>query len=159
MILDIFILRKGDEMAQSCPLAFRHIDGTITRLNAVSVILLLSLFVFTPNPLILVLLGLDFMIRLFGNKRYSPIFQISRVMKKLFGLKTEMVDAGAKRLAAYFGLFFVFAALASALAGLTVVTYAVIAVFMFCLSLELLFGYCIACKIYFIYHKFFPERA
>ena len=145
-------------MAQSCPLAFRQIDGTIARLNALSVFLLLALFVFTTNPLILLFLGLDFMIRLYGNKKLSPIFQVSKGLKRLFGFKAEMVDAGAKRLAAHFGLFFVFLSLGADLAGLNVLMYSAVTVFMFCLSLELVFGYCIGCKIYFIYRRFVPER-
>jgi hypothetical protein len=145
-------------MAQSCPLAFRQIDGTVARLNALSVFLLLSLFVFVSHPLVLLFLGLDFMIRLYGNKSLSPIFQVSKTLKKMFGFKSEMVDAGAKRLAAHFGLFFVFISLAANLAGLSVMMYSAVAVFMFCLSLELLFGYCIGCKIYFIYRRFVPER-
>lgn len=145
-------------MAQSCPLAYRQIDGTITRLNALSIFLLLSLFVYFTNPLILLFLGLDYMMRLYGNKRFSPVNQLSYVLKRLFGIKAEMVDAGAKRLAAHFGLFFVFFALGAELAGLTVVMYAAVAVFLLCLSLELLFAYCIGCKIYFIYRKFVPEK-
>ena len=84
-------------MAQSCPLAFRQIDGTIARLNALSVFLLLSLFVFVPNPLILFFLGVDFMIRLYGQKGFGPIFQISKALKKIFGFKEAMGDAGGKR--------------------------------------------------------------
>ncbi|WP_345977776.1 DUF4395 domain-containing protein [Sulfurimonas sp. HSL3-7] len=145
-------------MPQSCPLAFRQIDGTIARINAMSVFLLSLLSVFIPEPLILLVLGFDFMIRLYGNRRFSPVFQVSTLLQRVLGLKSEMVDAGAKRLASHFGLFFVFAALVSHLAGLTEVMYAIVAVFLFCLSLELLFGYCIGCKIYFIYRKFVPER-
>lgn len=145
-------------MAQSCPLAYRQIDGTITRLNALSIFILLTLFVYFLHPLILLFLGFDYMIRLYGNKSYSPIYLLSFALQKLFGLKAEMVDAGAKRLAGHFGLFFVFLALAADLAGLTVVMYAAVAVFIFCLSLELLFAYCIGCKIYFIYRKFVPEQ-
>ncbi len=145
-------------MAQSCPLAFRQIDGTIARFNALSVFLLLSLFVFSTNSLILLFLGIDFMIRLYGQKNLSPIFQLSKGLKKLFGVRSEMVDAGAKRLAAHFGLFFVLLSLAASLADLHVLMYSAVAVFLFCLSLELLFGYCIGCKIYFIYRRFVPER-
>ena len=145
-------------MAQSCPLAFRQIDGSIARLNALSVFLLLSLFVFDTNPLILLFLGVDFTIRLYGNKSLSPVFQISKGIKKLFSLRSEMVDAGAKRLAAHFGLFFVLLSLGTNLAGLSLLMYSVVGVFLFCLSLELLFGYCIGCKIYFIYRNFFPEQ-
>ena len=145
-------------MAQSCPLAFRQIDGTIARLNAFSVFLLLTLFIVVPNPFILLFLGADYMVRLYGNKNFSPVFQVSRIIQKIFHFRAEMTDAGAKRLAAHFGLLFVFISLAANLAGLTVVMYAATVVFMFCLALELLFSYCIGCKIYFIYRKFIPEE-
>lgn len=98
------------------------------------------------------------MIRLYGNKSLSPIFQLSKALKKLFKLPSEMVDAGAKRLAAHFGLFFVALSLAASLSGMTALMYVAVGIFMFCLSLELLFAYCIGCKIYFIYRKFVPER-
>lgn len=145
-------------MSQSCPLAFRQIDGTITRLNALSVFLLLTVFVLLPNPFVLSLLALDILVRLFGNKVYSPVFQVSRALKKLLSLKSEMVDAGAKRLASYFSLLFVLLILSAYIADITVLMYAMAAVFLFCLALELLFAYCIACKIYFVYRKFVPEH-
>ncbi len=145
-------------MSQSCPLAFRQIDGTITRLNALSVFLLLTVFVLLPNPFVLSLLALDILVRLFGNKVYSPVFQVSRALKKLLSLKSEMVDAGAKRLASYFSLLFVLLILSAYIADITVLMYAMTAVFLFCLALELLFAYCIACKIYFVYRKFVPEH-
>ena len=145
-------------MSQSCPLAFRQIDGTIARLNALSVFVLLSLFMVAKSPFILIFLGADFMVRLYGNKNYSLVFLLSKGIKKIVGFKSEMVDAGAKRLAAHFGLLFVALSLASALAGFEVLMQVTVGVFLFCLSLELLFAYCIGCKIYFIYRKFIPER-
>ncbi len=145
-------------MAQSCPLAFRQIDGTITRLNAFSIFLLLTLFIVLDEPLILLFLGFDYTVRLYGNKNYSPVYLLSQGLQRLFGFKAEMVDAGAKRLAAHFGLLFVLAALVASLSGLTAVTYGVVALFLLCLALELLFAYCIGCKIYFIYRRFVPER-
>jgi len=145
-------------MAQACPLAFRQIDGTIARLNAFSVFTLLLLFVYTQQVAVLLFLGLDFMIRLYGNKKLSPVFQLSKTVKKILGLRSEMVDAGAKRLAAHFGLFFVFLSSAAYFSGWSVLMYGAIAIFLFCLSLELLFAYCIGCKIYFVYRHFVPEK-
>ena len=145
-------------MSQSCPLAFRQIDGTIARLNAFSVFLFLVAFVFFPNPLLLLVVGTDFMIRLYGNKQYSPFFQFSKLLQKTFHLSTVMVDAGAKRVAAHFGLFFIAVTLGANLAGMSVLMYTAVAIFIFCLSLELLFSYCIGCKVYFIYRHFVPER-
>lgn len=145
-------------MAQACPLAFRQIDGTVARLNALSVFILLVSFVYIPNPFVLLFLGLDFMVRLYGSKSFSLVFLLSKALKKIFKLKEAMTDAGAKRVAAHFGLVFVLLSLGAYLADLTVLMYTIVAVFLFCLSLEVLFAYCIGCKVYFIYRKFVPER-
>jgi len=145
-------------MSQACPLAFRQIDGTIARLNALSVFVVLTLFILFPDPLLLLFLAIDFMIRLYGKKSFSPIQYLSIHLQNLFHLKREMTDAGAKRLAAHFGLAFVILTLSAYLSGLTLAMYLFAGIFLFCLTLELLFAYCIGCKIYFIYRKFVPER-
>ena len=145
-------------MSQACPLVFRQIDGTVARLNALSVFVVLTLFVLFPDPLLLLFLAIDFMIRLYGKKSFSPIQHLSIRLQNLFHLKNEMTDAGAKRLAAHFGLAFVILTLSAYLSGLTFIMYLFAGIFLFCLTLELLFAYCIGCKIYFIYRKFVPER-
>jgi hypothetical protein len=144
-------------MAQVCPLAFRQIDGTVARLNTISVSLVLVFFLMTGEPLWMLFLALDFIIRLYGQKSFSPVYQVSMALKKLFGLKSEMVDAGAKRLAGHFGLAFVLITLGTSLLQLSLLMYAAAAVFLFCLMLELAFGYCIGCKVYFLYRKLLPE--
>jgi hypothetical protein len=146
-------------MAQVCPLAFRQIDGTIARLNTITVSFVLVLFLITAEPLWLLFLAIDFMVRLYGHKPYSPVYLISSGLKKLFGLQTVMVDAGAKRLAGHFGLAFVLITLGAALLQLSLLMYAAAAVFLSCLMLELAFGYCIGCKIYFLYRKLMPVNS
>jgi hypothetical protein len=145
-------------MAQVCPLLFRQIDGTIARLNTISVSAVLVLFLLTAEPLLMLFLAVDFMIRLYGRKPFSPVYQVSSALKKFFGLQTVMVDAGAKRLAGHFGLVFVAFTLVAYFLQLPLLMYAAAAVFLFCLMLELVFGYCIGCKIYFLYRKLLPEK-
>lgn len=146
-------------MAQACPLIFRQIDGTVARLNALSVTIVLIIFLITTEPLLLLFLAMDFMIRLYGRKPLSPVYQLSLAFKKLLGLQTAMTDAGAKRLAGHFGLAFVFITLAAYFLQLSVIMYGAAALFLFCLILELLFGYCIGCKIYFLYRKLLPGQS
>ena len=95
-------------MSQACPVAFRKIDGTISRLNAFSVSFFLLAFLLTHQTWLLYIMGADFIIRVYGKKVFSPFFNISTIIKKTFNLKTDMVDAGAKRVAAQLGIFFVF---------------------------------------------------
>lgn len=144
-------------MAQACPLLFRQIDGTTARINAVSVTLLVALFLVTSQVLWLYILGCDFMIRLYGSKSYSPIHRISLWVQKVMRLEAKMTDAGAKRLAAHFGLLFTLLLLAGHYLELHAFNTALAALFLLCLTLELLFNYCVGCKIYFIVKKIYPE--
>ncbi|MGE4471554.1 MAG: DUF4395 family protein [Sulfuricurvum sp.] len=41
--------------------------------------------------------------------------------------------------------------------GLNVAVNLIAAIFLVCASLELLFGYCVACKIYYIAKKLYPK--
>ena len=144
-------------MSQTCPLTFRLIDGTLARLSAVFVFLFTVLFLLTAQNLFLFFVLVDFLMRLYGIKNYSIIHNLAIISKKLFSLKTEMTDAGAKRLAAHFGVFFVFLLLIESFLNLHVTLYITAGIFLLCSGLEILFSYCIGCKIYFIIKKIYPN--
>ncbi len=144
-------------MSQQCPLLFRQVDATVTRINTLFVVIALVGFLISENWVILVALIIDFMLRLYGLKQWSPITNASLFIQKKFSLPTKMEDAGAKRLAAIFGVGFVISILISSLAGSEIAVNAIAAIFLACAGLELLFGYCIACKIYYIAKRLYPK--
>ena len=144
---------KGLVMAQVCPIIFRNIDGTISRLNALSTAVIIIAFMLTHHFAFLYLLGFDFMMRVYGSKKFSPFFNISKLLKNIFSMQTMMVDAGAKRVAAQFGLFFILLLLLSSYLGLYVLADVISVVFLACTALEFLFGYCVGCEIYFLMQK------
>ena len=141
----------------ACPIAFREIDGTVVRLNAVSVALLVTLFLMTANVFFLFLLSADFLIRLYGNKKLSPVQQLSLGVQRLFSLQKHMTDAGAKRLAGHFGLLFSVLLILAHYFEWAMFGYAVSAIFLVCIFLEVAFNYCVGCKIYFVLKKIYPE--
>lgn len=114
---------------------------------------MLVAYLFSSQIFFIYVLGLDLIIRLFINKRFSPIQQISRFVKNLVGAKTHNTDAGAKRLAAYFALAFAWTVIA--LHGFDYIYAAKIVsvIFVSCSTLEFFFNYCVGCKIYYIYKK------
>ncbi|MBU0632636.1 DUF4395 domain-containing protein [bacterium] len=143
-------------MSQACPLIFRQIDGTLARVSAIYVSLFVVLFLLTSQVVFLYFVSIDFLMRLYGLKQYSIIQQLSIFTKNIFSLKTDMTDAGAKRLAAGFGLFFMLLFIAEYYLGLNISLLLSAGVFFICSSLEILFGYCLGCKIYFIIKKIYP---
>jgi len=151
-ILRIFIV-LGEKMAPTCPIAFRQIDGTIVRINALSLSLILLAYLFTDQIAFIYFLGFDLMIRLFINKRLSPINQISRLIKVAIRAKTQSTDAAAKRLAAYFALGFSCSIIVLHSIGLGAEAKILSSVFILFASLEFIFNFCVGCKIYFIYKR------
>lgn len=144
-------------MAQQCPLIFRQVDATVTRINTLFVIIGISTFLLTQNSIILMFLIVDFIFRLYGLKHLSPVNISSLLIQKKFSLPTKMEDAGAKRLAAFFGTGFTIALLIASLSGAELAVAFIAGIFLFCAALELVFGYCIACKIYYIAKKIYPK--
>lgn len=144
-------------MSQACPLLFRQIDSTIAKANASLVMMGVILYLVTMQKVILIFLILDFLIRLSGYKRLSPIFKISTGIQKMFKLPIRFEDAGAKRLAAIFGLFFMIGILIADIGGWSMAVWIIALIFMSCVLLDLLFDYCIACIIYSYAKKMYPK--
>lgn len=67
-----------------------------------------------------------------------------------------MTDAGAKRLAALFGMFFVILLIVGAYLQWHYFIYIVAAIFLSCTSLELAFSFCVGCKVYWLIKKLYP---
>ena len=144
-------------MSQQCPLLFRQVDATVTRINTLFVMIGIIGFLLLQNFSILAVLIIDFMLRLYGYKHLSPINTISLMIQHKLSLPTKMEDAGAKRLAAFFGVGFIFAIAITAWLGLTFLVNVIAAIYLVCATLDLFFGYCIACKIYHLAKKVYPK--
>ncbi|PHS56128.1 MAG: hypothetical protein COB17_00060 [Sulfurimonas sp.] len=144
-------------MAQSCPIAFKHIDGNLARIGAFFVLLCVLGYLVTSMTIFLYILALDFSTRLYWKKEFSIIYQLSKILKKILKVKTYMTDAGAKRLAAQFGLQFSIILIIEAQLGLDIALNITAFILISCASLELLFDYCIGCKVYHIIKKVYPN--
>ncbi len=143
-------------MAQQCPLIFRQVDATITRINTLFVMSGVIAYLVSGMVAILAVLIIDFAIRLLGYKQISPTQNVSLWIQRKLSLPVKLEDAGAKRLAAYFGVGFMGALAVFHLLGIGWAVNAIAAVYLFCAALDLFFGFCIACKLYYISKKIYP---
>lgn len=144
-------------MAQQCPLLFRQVDATVTRINTLFVIVGIIGFLATQSNVILIVLIIDCLLRLYGYKQVSPINNSSLFIQQKFLLSVKMEDAGAKRLAALFGVAFMVALLIASWMEADLAVAIIAGIFLSCAALELFFGYCIACKMYYIAKKLYPK--
>ncbi|MBU1658224.1 DUF4395 domain-containing protein [bacterium] len=144
-------------MSYSCPVTFVQIDTNVSRFNSLFVSSLVVAYLGSSNVFILYFLALDFLIKLYINKKYSPLYILSRLMKKSLGLKNNFTDGGAKRLAAYFGLLFMLLLIITHLFNLWILSLLVAAFYLSCALLDVVLNYCLGCKVYFIIKKIYPH--
>ena len=144
-------------MSQACPLLFRQVDANISKMSAVAVSIGVIAYLITMQKVILGFIIIDFILRLSKFKGISHIFRGSCFVKRILDLPTRLEDAGAKRLAAIFGLVFSIAMLGFDFLGLILGIWIVAAIFISCVFLDLVFDYCIACKVYSIARRIYPK--
>lgn len=139
-----------------CPISNNRINEKVARGNAFLTVLVITAFLLTSNPILIILLLIDFMLRGLELSKYSPFAIISAPTVKILGLRTIMINAGPKLFAARIGILFSLCILVSVLSGINLAAYIFASVFGICAFLEAFFGYCIACRIYpFVYRAFY----
>jgi len=141
-------------MAQACPINYKSADNTLSRIGSLLTTAIVAAYLFTESTLWLFALGLDLLVRLYGQKQYSPVFQISKLIKEMLRLPAQKVDSAAKNVAGHFGLLFILLLIAASYLELDYVGFAVAGTFMLCLMMDVLFSFCLGCKIYYIYRLF-----
>lgn len=144
-------------MSSTCPLNFVQVDSNVARFSALLVALLVISFLLSKNVYLLYYLVADFSVKLFLTPKASPIWLLSNLLCKSFNITPNLVDGGAKRLAAFLGLFFVLLLIVAHFLFSPFVVLLLAAVFLFCSLLDLFFDYCIGCKIYFLIKKIYPN--
>lgn len=144
-------------MSKGCPIIFRQVDSTISKISATFVSTGVITYLITMQKFILIFLILDFMVRLSKYKRFSPIFRISSFIKVFLKLPTHLEDAGAKRLAAIFGLIFTVGILVSGFLGWQYSVWIIAFIFLLCVALDVFLDYCIACVFYSFFKRMYPK--
>lgn len=144
-------------MPKVCPLAFRLIDATTSKISTALVLASLFAYLATMHVAILLFIAIDFIIRLSGKKKFSPVFICASAIQKLLHLPVKVEDAGGKRLAAFFGLGFTIGMIITHFGGWMVANTIIATIFAVCAIPEILFGYCIACKFYTLAKRVYPK--
>ena len=140
-----------------CPLNFEQVDDTQSRIAALIVASLVGVYLYSGNVFILYFLAVDFVVKLFVFRGVSFVGSFALGIKKMLHLPNKMVDGGAKRLAGLFGLLFVMLLIGGFYLGNSILTLGVAAIFLTCSLLDVFFGFCVACHIYFLIRKVYPN--
>lgn len=144
-------------MAKQCPLIFRHVDANLIRINTAFVTIGVMAYLITHAVAITMFLTIDFALRLYGFKHLSPVQFLAARVQGWFSIPAKMEDAGAKRLAAFFGLGFMIALTLSHFLPDPSIGWIISGIYLICAIPYLTVGYCVGCQIYYIFKKIFPS--
>jgi len=131
-----------------CPISNKKIPEHLPRVNAFLAILLMFLYIATNQYLILVFLIFDFLVRGFGNQKFSILTYLSKKISNIFKLSSQKIDKAPKIFAARLGGIIFIAALVFCMAGLFNVSASIVIFIGILSSLECIFSFCLGCYIY-----------
>jgi len=140
---------KGDSvMKEMCPISSQQVNEAAVRINAALAVFSIIIFFFTPYKWIILILSIDFFIRGFLKPSYSFYGAISKTILTIFNVKPAMINGGPKIFAAKIGFIFCCMIAASYLLKFYGISMIIGAMFVFFATLESVFKFCLACKIY-----------
>ena len=133
-------------MAQACPVNFTTMDDTVSRIVSALTALAVAGAAFFSTEIPLCFVAADLLVRLYGNSRFSPLFRLALRIRDALGLPERRVDGAAKKVAGHFGLFFLLMLILTP--GLPLWHLGILTLFLFCLFLDVVTGFCVGCRIY-----------
>jgi len=140
-----------DARNDECPV--NTVDEHAARVVAFFTVVLAAASLYEPLWWLMVILAIDFAIRAWGNRRYSPLRWLAKKATRLFGLGTKPIYAPPKRFAARVGSTFTLVATLFYLLGIRPGGIAATVFLIIAASLEAFFGYCLACWLYPFVHR------
>ena len=124
------------------------VDEHAARIVATIVVAAAVASLWPPLRFLVAALAIDFVIRGFVDRRYSPLRFLAKGITGVLGWEPKPVYAPPKRFAAQIGATFTVVATALHLAGLHIGADVATAFLVVAASLEAGFGFCLACWIY-----------
>ena len=148
---------RGNKI-EACPISYDQVNKNLIKAYSSIVLIILSYTLFTGHYWGMYSISFDFLIRVFAGIKYSPLCNFLTAMMKITPLKPVLVNAATKKIAAQVGLIFAIGICVSHLLGYTLLSNFFIYMFMFAIGLDLVFNYCLACKLQSLYLTYLKKR-
>ena len=148
---------RGNKV-EACPVSYQQVNKNLIKSYSSIVLIVLAYTLISGHYWAMYLISLDFLIRVFAGIKYSPLCNFLTAMMKITPLKPVLVNAASKKIAAQVGLVFAVGVCLFHLLGYELISHIFIYMFMFAISLDLVFNYCLACKLQSLYLTYFSKR-
>jgi hypothetical protein len=142
-----------------CPVSSKKVDSHISRLTVFMNAVLMICFLFSLEPIFLVVVVIDYGIRAFGYNQYSPLCFLSSLVIKLIRTQPKMTDKSPKVFASRLGFICAVMGWVFVIYGMPVASRLIIGFFEILAILDSVFNFCVGCLIYnYLVFPFFEKK-
>ncbi|MDO9255198.1 MAG: DUF4395 domain-containing protein [Bacteroidales bacterium] len=145
-------------MAHICPIEGTLINEPTVRVVAGLVAITATAGVYFQSPVVFLFLAFDFYVRGFDKKEWSLFRYFGIKTVSFIDIKEKLIDAGGKKFASKVGFILSSVIAVAAFLQLPIVIYSLGGILVLFATLEAVLAYCVGCKIYTLYNKFFLKR-
>jgi len=135
-------------MVKICPVSNRLVDEKLCRFNAFYTFSFVCGFLVTGSFWFLLIMAVDFALRLYNKGMYNPILRLNKFFLELFHVSRSLINAGPKIFAARAGLLLSVLSIVGFLVSAPVFSAVFAGILGFFSLLELTAGFCVACRLY-----------
>ena len=143
-----------------CPISIEKIDSNASRLTVFINVVLMGLFLYTQNPLFIVIVAFDYFIRAVLKVEYSPIRFFALSILSALNVKKKPINLAQKIFASRLGLICAIAAVILQLLGYTTGAIITAGLLMVLSIMDSVFNFCVGCVIYnYIVYPFYKKKS
>jgi hypothetical protein len=142
-------------MAHICPIDGTLINEPTVRVVAGLVAITAAVGAYFLSPVIFLFLAFDFFVRGFDKKEWSLFRYFGIKTLTFIDVKEKLIDAGGKKFASKVGFILSSILTFASFLQLPVVVYSLGGILVLFATLEAVLAYCVGCKIYTLFNKFF----
>jgi hypothetical protein len=135
-------------MSKVCPITYRRVDASRTRIVAWGIVVLLIAILLTEHYWVATILFLDFTLRLLRLYWVSPLYLFACLLQKIMGMRRCQSDEGPKRFALYLGWAVSSGIVLLYLFGFSAYGNLLVLLLLACALSEAVFDLCVGCRFY-----------
>ena len=131
-----------------CPISIEKVDNHVSRLTVFINNVIMVYFLFSLQPVAILLVTFDYGIRALGYNRYSPLCFFASLIIKVIGIKPKMVGKAPKIFASRLGFLCALLGSVFITSNMPMASVAIIGFFVVLATLDSVFDLCVGCMIY-----------
>lgn len=140
---------------ESCPISLESVNNSILRIVSLTNLVMVGIFLMGGGIGWVLYVIADNLLRLAGYKAYSPLYNIAAWANATLSITPEPYDIGPKKFALTIGTLMLASIVVFWWLDMFVVYITLSLIMAFLLLLDGGFNYCVGCKMYSIFRRFF----